>query len=88
MKDVGSFLELFEGTHCKAISAIAGGGPLVPPEFPTAGQAVRLYAVDARMSHSEAVKAALVFCEHCDRQWNARSSGALDLEVDTVEAVP
>jgi len=39
------------------------------------------------MSHAEAVKAALTFCEHCDREWNDGTAGALDPEIDTVEAV-
>lgn len=42
---------------------------------------------DARMSHAEAVKAALAFCEQCDRQWKARTAGVVDTEVDTVEDV-
>jgi integrase len=39
------------------------------------------------MSHAEAVKAALTFCEHCDREWNDGTAGALDPKIDTVEAV-
>ncbi len=43
--------------------------------------------VDDRMSHSQAVKAATTYCQSCDREWTARTTGALDPNIDTVEAV-